>query len=141
MDRTQSKYVRFIPDMGYDITEREDMPERTQITSEICVRLLELKDCDATSPILLMTKLLRLYRADPFCFWIAVEVLSGDRLQAKSLASLGREQMESKQATHQRQNRALATIEKVMPEVADALREILTRKPILEPKKKKNSPE
>lgn len=134
MEKSQSKYVRFIPEMKYETTERDGVPERTQITSEICARLVELKETDATSPILLMTKLLRLYRADPFSMWIAVEVLAGDRLQAKSLASLGREEKESKQATHQRQNRALSTLEKVMPEVAEALREILIRKPMKEKK-------
>ena len=87
-----------------------------------------------------MTKLLRLYRTDPFSMWIAVEVLAGDRLQAKSLASLGRDEKESKQANHQRQNRALSSLDKVMPEVAEALREILTRKPIKVNKKTKKNP-
>ena len=123
----RSKFVSFVPEMGYPVFEREETPDRTQVTSEIAARLLELRENDPTAPILLMTKLLRLYRIDPFSMWLAVEVLASDQLAGKSLAKLGQEEKETKQATHQRQNRALHAIEKTMPEIALALRSILSR--------------
>ena len=113
--------------MGYSIPEREETPERTLLVSEICARLLELRECEPTLPPLLMTKLLRIYRADPFSMWLSVEVLAGDRLSGVSLAALGAQEHESKQATHQRQNRALHAISKALPEVAEALKGILAR--------------
>ena len=126
-DEPRSKFVAFVPEMGYPETKREEMPERTRLTAEICARLLELQKHKHNAPILLMTKLTRIYRADPFGMWLAVEVLATDMLSGKSLAILGTEEKETKQAYHQRHNRALHAIKQTMPEVAEALRAILDR--------------
>ena len=127
-EEPKAKLVAYVPELLYEIPEREPIPEKTQVISELAVRLLELRETEPTAPILLMTKLTRLYRKDPFACWLAVEVLAGDNLQGQSLAELGRQEKESKQATHQRQHRALNAISSAMPEVADALRSILSRK-------------
>lgn len=121
-----SKVVAYVPGLAYDIPEREELDQRTQLTSEIAARLLELRDIDATWPFLLMHKLCRVYRQDPFAMWLAIEVLAGDNIQSKSLAELGKEEKESKQATHHRQNRALHALDKAFPEIGEALRSILS---------------
>ena len=123
----KAKFVAYIPELGYDIPVRDEIHERTRITSEIASRLLELRSIDKTAPHLLMHKLVRVYRKDPFAMWLAVEVLAGDTFQAKSLSELGKEDKESKQATHHRQNRALFALESTFPAVAEALRSILSR--------------
>ena len=129
-EEPKAKFVAFIPELGYDIPEREDLHERTRITSEIAARLLELRLIDSTAPHLLMHKLVRVYRKDPFAMWLAVEVLAGDTFQGKSLSELGESNEESKQATHHRQNRALFALESAFPGVAEALRSILSRRSI-----------
>jgi hypothetical protein len=124
-EEPKAKLVQYLPGLAYEIPEREELDLRTQLTSEIAARLLELRDVDATWPFLLMHKLCRVYRLDPFAFWLAVEVLAGDQLQAKSLSELAAQEGETKQATHHRQNRAIATLERTFPDIGEALRAIL----------------
>ena len=124
-EEPKAKLVQYVPGLAYDLPEREELDLRTQLTSEIAARLLELRDVDTTWPYLIMHKLCRVYRLDPFAFWLAVEVLAGDQFQAKSLSDLAAAEVETKQATHHRQNRAIHTLESTFPEIGEALRAIL----------------
>ena len=124
-EEPKAKLVQYIPGLAYDIQERDELDLRTQLTSELAARLLELREVDKTWPYLLMHKLCRVYRLDPFAMWLAIEVLSADRLQAKSLSDLGKEEKESKQASHHRITRAIHTLERTFPEIGEALRAIL----------------
>ena len=121
----KSKFVSFHEGLKYDVPVREESSVKTQIIGEVAMRLIELREIDKTLPFLLMHKLCRVYRIDPFAFWLAVDVLAGDHLLSKSLSERAEEKLESKQALHQRQNRALYALDQAFPEIGESLRAIL----------------
>ena len=43
-DEPRSKLTGFIPDKLYEVVERDPLPERTKIISELADRILELKE-------------------------------------------------------------------------------------------------
>ena len=133
--QSKSKLTGYIPGKLYeDIDhegrsfEQEETPEDVKIVSEICARLLELRDFDRRKPVRLLNQLSRLYRVSPSCLWIACEILAANRLAGKSLTELGAEMHFTKQAIHQEQSRDLEELERIMPSVAEQMRTILGRK-------------
>lgn len=127
-DEPRSKKTGFIPDKLYEILERDELSEDVKIVSEIASRLLDLRDHSSQKPIVLLHTFTRLARKSPSALWVCLEILAGGRKLEQSLSEQGSEQSFSKQAIHQRRNRDLEKIESILPEIADAMRTILTRK-------------
>lgn len=101
------------------------MPERTKIISELADRLLELKELNPRSPMVLIHVLGRVARSSPSALWIALEILAGGRDLEKSLSNKGREMSFSKQAIHQKRSLVLAKLEEILPDIAESLKPIL----------------
>jgi len=128
-DDPKSKKTGFIPDKLYEIVERDELSEDVKIVSEIASRFLDLKDYSAQKPIVLLHTFTRLARMSPSALWTCLEILAGGRKLEQSLSEQGSEVAFSKQAIHQRRNRDLEKIESMLPEIAEAMKTILTRKP------------
>ena len=132
--KRQSRLTGYIPGKLYEELdhhghpfEMEDEPEDVKIVSEIASRLLDLRDEDRKKPFRLLNQFMRLYRVSPSCLWLALEILSSNRLGGKSLSDLGGEIGCSKQAVHQQQNRDLEALARIMPGVADQMSRTLGR--------------
>lgn len=124
----RSKKTGFIPDKLYEIVERDELSEDVKVVSEIASRLLDLRDYSPQKPIVLLHTFTRLARKSPSALWSCLEILAGGRTLDQSLSEQGKEQSFSKQAIHQKRNRDLLKIEEDLPEIASAMRTILTRK-------------
>lgn len=124
-DEPRSKLTGFIPDKLYEIVERDPLPERTKIISELADRLLELKELNPRSPMVLIHVLGRVSRTSPSALWIVLEILAGGRDLEKSLSDKGKEMSFSKQAIHQKRSRDLAKLEEILPDIAESLKSIL----------------
>ena len=127
-DEPRSKKTGFIPDKLYNIIERDEMSEDVKIVSEIASRLIDLRDLSPSKPIVILHIFNRLFRKSPSALWTCLEILGGGRVLEKSLTEQADEVSFSKQAIHQRRNRDLEKIEEILPEVAEAMRIILTNK-------------
>ena len=128
MTETKSRKTGFIPDKLYEIVEREELSEDVKIVSELASRLLDLRDISPAKPIVLLHTMTRLARMSPSALWTCLEILAGGRSLEESLSEQGQKQAFSKQAIHQRRNRDLEKVESMLPEIAQAMRSILTRK-------------
>lgn len=124
-DEPRSKLTGFIPDKLYEVVERDPLPERTKIISEMADRLLELKELNPRAPIVLIHILGRVARSSPSALWIVLEILAGGRDMEKSLSDKGREMSFSKQAIHQKRSRDLMKLEEILPDIAESLKSIL----------------
>ena len=124
-DEPKSRMTGFIPDKLYEVIERDPLPERTKIISELADRILELKEMSPRTPTVLLHALGRVSGASPSALWLVLEILAGGRDLEKSLSDRGREMSFSKQAIHQRRARDLAKLEEILPGVADSLKAIL----------------
>ena len=124
-DEPRSRMTGFIPDKLYETLERDPLPERTKVISELADRVLELKEMNPRAPILLLHILGRVSKSSPSALWLILEILAGGRDLEKSLSEKGREMSFSKQAIHQRRARDLAKLEEILPGVAESLKSIL----------------
>ena len=124
-DEPRSKLTGFIPDKLYEIVERDPLPERTKIISELADRLLELKELNPRSPMVLIHVLGRVSRTSPSALWIVLEILAGGRDLEECLSDKGKEMSFSKQAIHQKRSRDLAKLEEILPDIAESLKSIL----------------
>lgn len=124
----KSKLTGFIPDKLYDIVEQDPIDDKTKVVSELASRLLDLKEIDSRLPIVLLHSFQKLLRISPSGLWTTLEILAGGRGLDKSLSERGKEFSFSKQAIHQKQQRDLTKISEQMPEIAEALSQILGRK-------------
>lgn len=121
----RSKLTGFIQDKLYQVVERDPLPERTKIISELADRLLELKELNPRSPMVLIHVLGRVARSSPSALWIVLEILAGGRDLEKSLSNKGREMSFSKQAIYQKRSLDLAELEEILPDIAESLKPIL----------------
>jgi len=95
--------------------------------SELASRLLDLKEIDSRLPIILLHTFSKLMRVSPSGLWTCLEILAGGRDLDKSLSEKGKEVSFSKQAIHQRQQRDLARIQEILPEIAETMSAIMGR--------------
>jgi len=125
----RSKMTGFIPEKLYHIVERDPLTEESKIVSELASRILELKEVNPRKPIVLLNVLARISRLSPSALWIVLEILAGGRDLEKSLSQKGKDLSFSKQAVHQKRNRDLEKLDTILPDIAEALKQIMTTKP------------
>ena len=121
---------RFIEGKLYEVPELDPQPLRSQLTSEVSMRLHELHEHDPGAALSFLQLMVKLYRIDPWVYQMSLAILAGNMHAGLSLAKeavTGKHSHHSKQHEHQRQNRALAKLDAYLPQIAEIIREILFR--------------